>query len=494
MSEDKISQKTQEKGKIALIVGAGPAGLTAAYSLLKAGVKPIILESSPQVGGISKTVRGEKWSFDIGPHRFFTKAPAVSALWEEILPSSSGQMLIKKRSTRIYHLGRLFDYPIRLTFSTLAKLGFGRSLKIFFSYLRASLFPQKAGDDLESFFCRRFGRELYLTFFKDYTEKVWGKSCRELSSAWGAQRVRALSLARVLKEAAAGILKISPKKIETSLIKQFRYPRLGAGQLYEAMAEEIIKNGGEIILDKKVVRWQVLDNSLVGLIAIDQKTGETKEYSADYYLSSQPLRDLIAGMPTAPENIKKIAAGLEYRSLIIVALSYNRLAGNDKQRLSDENWVYIQEKGKKMGRLSIINNFSEDLIKEKGQYLLTTEFFCQENDDQWNAKNKDLISLAQDELESLGIAKKEDFSDASVWRQADAYPAYFGTYGQLGELRSYLDGFPSLFPIGRNGQHRYNNMDHSIMTALAAAESIESGSLDKTAVWNVNTGDEYQEE
>lgn len=494
MSESENNQKTQEKSKTALIIGAGPAGLAAAYRLLKLGIRPIILESSPQVGGISKTIRHKRWSFDIGPHRFFTKAPAVAALWEEILPLSSGQMLIKKRSTKIYYQGQLFDYPIKLSLSTLTKLGAWRSLKIFLSYLQSAWSPQKPEKNLEAFFCRRFGRELYQTFFKDYTEKVWGKSCRELSSAWGAQRVRALSLARVIKEASIRLLKITPKKTETSLIKTFFYPRLGAGQLYEALAEKIIQDGGKIILNQEAKSWQSQGNDIISLTAIDKNTGEIKNYAADYYLSSQPLRDLIAGLSAAPEDVRKIAAGLEYRSLIIVALAYNHLTGGQKQRLRDENWIYIQEKGKKMGRLSIVNNFSADLIKDQEKYLLTAEFFCQENDGFWKMSDKDLLTLAQDELESLEIAKKEDFSDGSVWRQADAYPAYFGTYDQLKELRTYLDNFPKLFLIGRNGQHRYNNMDHSIMTALVAAESIANGSLKKDSVWDINTGGEYQEE
>ncbi|MGI6373896.1 MAG: NAD(P)/FAD-dependent oxidoreductase [Patescibacteria group bacterium] len=486
--------------KIAIISGAGPAGLTAAYELLKINIKPIILEKDSQVGGISKTVNRDDWLFDIGSHRFFTKSPAVAKLWEEVLPVAPEKMLVVNRLSRIYYNKKLFNYPVTLSFQTLKSLGFLKSLKIFFSYLRAKISPIKNEESLEDFFINRFGRELYQTFFKNYTEKVWGIPCQEIPKDWGAQRVKGLSLSKVITSSLKSMFKVKDQSKETSLIDSFFFPSYGAGQIYEEMAKRVIDQGGEIIFNTTVKDYHSDSVKVKSVTAFNSLTQETSTYSGDYFFSSQPISSLTAGFENMPADLRKIGAELSYRSLILVPLVYDKLLLSSKHQsintpgLIADNWLYIQEDGVKMGRISIFNNFSPKMLKDPNKVLIATEFFCDEDDEFWLTAEDKIISLAKRELAEMGIANDSDFRTGFVWKQEKAYPSYFGSYRELDKIKNYLNNFDNLFLIGRNGQHRYNNMDHSILSAITAVGNIKNNIKDKSNVWNVNTESEYHEE
>jgi len=486
--EDKESIKNKQT---AIIIGAGPAGLTAAYELLtKTDIHPIILESGSQVGGISKTINHQGWHFDIGPHRFFTKSSAVSALWEKILPKDSGEFLVKKRLTRIYYNHKFFDYPVKLSFQNLKNLGTKKIIKIALGYISSRLRPIRPEISLEDFFINRFGRELYQTFFKSYTEKVWGVDCREIPKSWGAQRVKNLSLSKALAETIKKIFKPNYRTEETSLINSFFYPKMGAGQMYQRLADLIIEKGGEIRLNTRATEIITRNQKIITVSALNLSDQSNTDYATDYLFSSQALQELIKNDDSAPAAVKEIAAGLVYRDLILVALVYNKLNLNSK---IEDNWIYIQEEGMKMGRLDIFNNFSESLLKEKNKFLLGTEFFCNQGDALWSLSDADLINLAKKELMAMGIAAEIDYSEGTFHRQSKAYPAYFGTYDRLDILKDYLSNISNLYLIGRNGQHRYNNMDHSILSAITAVSNLVSGRANKDNIWAVNTEDDYHE-
>lgn len=487
------------KNKTAIIIGAGPAGLTAAYELIKIGIKPIILESGSQVGGLSKTLDRNGWKFDIGPHRFFTKAKEVADLWTEILPIAPEKMLIKNRLTRIYYQQKLFSYPVELSFQTLKTLGFLKSLKIGLSYIKAFIKPIKNEKSLEDFFINRFGQELYKTFFDSYTEKVWGVPCNQIPKDWGAQRVKGLSLLKVIANSLQKIFKVKNINTETSLIDTFLYPRLGAGQMYEALAQKIIAQGGEIIFNTTAESFKNSQTSMQAVIARQNNSGKKSSFTADYFFSTQPLKELFSGLENTPGSLQEIANGLPYRHIIVVALVYKKLSiktANHKTsnlNIVPDNWIYIQEDGVNMGRLSIFNNFSEAMLKEKDKVWLGAEYFCDLNDKLWQAQEPEIIKLAQEELAKMKIANRPDFVTAFVHKQSNAYPSYFGTYQELPKLKDYLNNFTNLFLIGRNGQHRYNNMDHSMLTAIRAVRNIKNDLTAKDNIWNVNTEEDYHE-
>ena len=495
-----ISLGSEKKERFAIIIGAGPAGLTAAYELLaKTDIKPIILERDSQVGGISKTINYKGWRFDVGPHRFFTKSPVVSALWERILPKATGEFLNVKRLTRIHYQDNFFDYPVKLSVRNLKKLGLKKIGRIISGYASARLKPINPEISLEDFFINRFGRELYLTFFKSYTEKIWGEDCTHIPKSWGEQRIKNISIKIIIAEYIKKTFCFNYHSRETSLIDNFSYPRLGAGQMYESLAKIITERGGKIILNSDVLSLKVEENKIISVNAWNPLTQEISNYSGDYYFSTQALQELIAKTEAAPVEIKEIAAGLVYRNLILVTLIYNKLiiskhpAKKNSSDLVADNWIYIHDEGVKIGRLDIFNNFSSALLKEEDKILVGAEFFCDANDELWHANDETLLNLAKAELEKIGIARKEDFCDGTVYRQAQAYPAYFGTYDRFSELRDYLDSISNLYLIGRNGQHRYNNMDHSILSALTAVDNIARGQKDKSNIWAVNTEDDYHE-
>ena len=523
-----MHQKENKNKKIAIIIGAGPAGLTAAYELvIKTNIQPIVLEASDRVGGLSKTINQDGWLFDIGPHRFFSKDKEVASIWEKILPlqgkpsqedlelnrkinlsnkpkapdpaTTDKVMLSKNRLTRIYHRRRFFDYPIKLNLKNLKKLGIIRVIKILIGYIKIKIKPIKPEQSLEDFFINRFGRTLYQTFFKDYTEKVWGVSCQKIPKSWGSQRVKNLSITKIIIEAIKQILNPKRKTKETSLIDSFIYPKLGAGQMYEEMAK-IIKLKGGIIKTGKIVNTIKLQNNKIRSIIIkDKKTQQDEECQGDFFISSLAIKDLIGMMSETPSEIKNIAAGLRYRDLILIVSVYNKLKlKNDtkiktRNNLVPDNWIYVQEKEVKMGRLDIFNNFSPWMLKNKNQVLIAAEYFCSQNDKFWKLSDQELINFGKKEFSLIGIADESDWQKSFIHRQVKAYPAYLGTYERFNEVKSYLNTIENLYSIGRNGQHRYNNMDHSMLTAIKAVDVIMARHKNKEIIWNVNTEEDYHE-
>jgi protoporphyrinogen oxidase len=512
---------------IAIIIGAGPAGLTAAYTLLReTDIHPIVLEESDFIGGISRTAVYKNNRIDIGGHRFFSKSDTVTALWNELMPlqgapakddrllmrikplSSGGPdpeaddavMLVRDRVSRIFYLRKFFDYPISLKLQTFKNLGLGRTVKAGFGYIGAALFKRKE-ESLEDFYINRFGRPLYSMFFEDYTEKVWGIHPSKISPDWGAQRVKGLSLMKALLSVLLKPLYKDGKKQETSLIEQFYYPKKGPGQFWELMADKIVEMGGEIRMNAQVVGVDV-DGSRVSAVRVRGEDGAVTVHSADGFFSSMPVKDLVAAMGSSmPADVREAAAGLPYRDFITVGLLLKRLKIKNETKLKTEAdivpdcWIYIQERDVRIGRLQIFNNWSPYMVDDLEHTVwVGLEYFCTEGDDMWNMPPEEFIRFAIGELASIDVIDKADVLDATHIRVKKAYPAYFGTFGQFGVIRRYLDGLDNLFCIGRNGQHRYNNMDHSMMTAIEAVKLFKQGDSDKAAVWNVNTEEEYHEQ
>jgi protoporphyrinogen oxidase len=515
--------------KTAIIIGAGPAGLTAAYELLtRSDIHPIVLEKSAAMGGISRTVNYKGNRIDIGGHRFFSKSDRVMNWWLSHMPidgaASSGRrisyhgqsreiagstdsnqdavMLIRQRKSRIYFLRKFFDYPIRLSLQTLSKLGPVRTLKIGLSYLKTVFFPPKNVENLEDFFISRFGRELYLTFFKSYTEKVWGVPCDKISAEWGAQRIKGLSITKslihFLKTATSRqAADVGQKNTETSLIENFMYPKLGPGQLWELVAEKIRTMGGEIVTDLDVNRIHCAAGEVVSIGATDE-SGAHRTFTGDYFFSTMPIQELVRALDVpVPLAVREISEGLQYRDFITVGLLASKLCVCDKTApnlLIKDNWIYIQEPDVTAGRLQIFNNWSPFLVRDPNTVWIGVEYFCYDTDSIWTQPDESIANLAKRELEQIGILRQSDVMDATVIRVPKTYPAYFGAYERFDELREYLDGFPNLFLVGRNGMHKYNNQDHSMLTAMTAVDNILSGRTNKENIWAVNTEMEYHEE
>lgn len=472
-----------------IIIGAGPAGLTAAYELSKFPdkFKVIVLEESSSFGGISKTVEHNGNRMDIGPHRFFTKVKAVEEWWKNLMPladisSPDEKILLKKnRFTRIFFRGKFYDYPVKLNATTFENLGFGEMLKVGGSYFKSLLFRRKE-NSLEDFFINRFGKKLYSMFFEGYTEKVWGRHPREISTEWGAQRVKGLSGIAVLKNIIYKALNITPKKIETSLANTFYYPKFGSGQLWELVANKSEKNGAEIILQAKATKiYRTADNKISSVTY--EHFGKEYEIPCDILLSSMPLKDLVAGMENVPENISKIAEGLPYRDYMTIGVLVPRL-----NVTVPDHWVYVQGDDVKMGRFVVFNNWSSSMLKDPNTVWLALEYFCQEGDAMWTSSDENFATFAIDEMIKKNLISSADaVKDYHIERVKKAYPSYFDTYAQIDELKTYLNTSENLYCIGRNGQHRYNNMDHSMCTSFEAVKNILSGTKNKSNVWFVNT-------
>jgi protoporphyrinogen oxidase len=505
----------------AIIIGAGPAGLTAAYELLEhTDIIPVVLEANAAIGGLSKTILYKGNRLDIGPHRFFSKSDRVMQWWQQILPVTDEQkdisisyhnqqtivhagqaprnkeevMLVFDRLTRIYFLGKLFSYPIKLNKETISNLGLIRIFRIGLSYLRTKLFPRKPELTLEDFFINRFGRELYLTFFKDYTEKVWGTPTSEISAAWGAQRVKGLSLSKTIKhflfqKKGTGI---KQKETETSLIEKFLYPKYGTGQMWETVANRIKEKGGTILLQHEVQRITQKNNQVESITAINQATGEEITLNGDYFISSMPVKDLISAFNIAESKASAIASKLIYRDFIVVGLLVKdlRLKNPDGSRVKD-NWLYIQEKNVKIGRLQIYNNWGDAMLNDPNTFWLGLEYFCNEGDALWQMDDKTMISFAAKELASINIIHEADVLDATVLRVPKTYPSYVGAYEQFDLIKNFTDQFSNLFLIGRNGMHKYNNQDHSMLTAMTVVDNIRNNISSKENIWEVNTEQDY---
>ncbi len=518
--------------KTAVIIGAGPAGLTAALELQRrSDVRPIVLEATNRIGGISCTIRHNGNRMDIGGHRFFSKADRVMEWWTELMPIASTEngagfhtihyqnkerlvaagadaasdpdlvMLVRPRKSRIYFLRSFFDYPLALNAQTLRQLGPWRMLKIGFGYLRAKLFPRRNEKTLEDFLINRFGTELYLTFFKSYTEKVWGVPCDQISAEWGAQRIKGLSL----RTAIVHFLKktfsrrktgdIAQKSTETSLIEKFLYPKYGPGQLWEYVADLVKQKGGEVRMGWRAGKIHVEGHRVVSVEAVDAQ-GAAHTIPADYVFSTMPVRELVHSLDVeVPAEVRAVADGLIYRDFITVGLLVDRLTVTepDGGPLKD-TWIYIQEPDVLVGRLQIFNNWSPYMVADPTKVWIGLEYFCYETDRLWNMPDDEMARFAIAEVEKIGILRASDVHDSHVVRVPKTYPAYFGTYDRFDEIVRYMDRFENLFLVGRNGMHKYNNQDHSMLTAMTAVDQIVAGAINKPALWEINTEQEYHEE
>ncbi len=511
----------------AVIIGAGPAGLTAAYELAaRTKIVPLVLESSDVVGGISRTINYKGNRIDIGGHRFFSKSDRVMRWWNNLMPIDQIQaegtenpgwgpssvptgrgvdlvMLIRKRKSRIYFLRKFFDYPISLSIQTVRNLGLPRTVKILFSYVRARLFPIPNERNLEQFFVNRFGGELYRTFFKSYTEKVWGVPCREIGAAWGAQRIKELNIAEAVKHIFRRAMKkdggIRQRNTHTSLVERFLYPKYGPGQMWERCAQQIEEMGGRVVLNQHVHSILTDNGRVTGVIAKAPDTCAETTYRADYVISSMPVKDLIrAFSKPAPDAVREVSEGLMYRDFVTVGLLLKKLKIKQKgakgNMLLRDNWIYVQEPDVKVGRLQLFNNWSPYLVANPHTVWLGMEYFCNEGDAIWELSDEEMKKFACHELSAMGFIDECELIDATVIRVHKTYPAYFGSYQSFDEIRTFVDTIPNLFLIGRNGMHRYNNQDHSMLTAMIAVDNIIAGRTDKDNIWSVNTEEGYHED
>lgn len=546
MKNSNISDDMSENRK-AVIIGAGPAGLTAAYELLdKTDVQPVIFEATDAIGGISKTVNHNGNRIDIGGHRFFSKSDRVMEWWQNILPLQGSParddlilgrkvptvevskkkevasmeiitgaapdpekddqvMLNRSRLSRIFYTRKFFDYPVALNLKTISNLGLKNTLKIGLSYLKSTLKPIHPEESLEDFFINRFGRELYLTFFKDYTEKVWGVPCEQINADWGAQRIKGLSIKKALTHAIMVNRQnnedLAQKEVETSLIGQFMYPKYGPGQMWEEVAQVLTRSGAIINHHHRVVGIEAEKDLVHAVLVKNEETGEQIRVEADYFFSTMPVKDLVSSFQDEiPVNVMDVAGGLMYRDFITVGLLVDSMKirnETSQKTINDivpDNWIYIQERDVKLGRLQIFNNWSPYLVSDPDKIWIGLEYFCNEGDEMWNMEDVDFTSFAISELSKIDIIDEDAVKDSVVIRVPKTYPAYFGSYHRFSEIREFTDQYKNLFLIGRNGMHRYNNMDHSMLTAMLAVENVINGVDSKDNLWSINAEEEYHEE
>ena len=512
--------------KIAIIIGAGPAGLTASYELLdKTTIKPIIFEMSSDIGGISKTVNYKGNRIDMGGHAFFFKSDRVTKWWQNILPLQGSPsmddiilnrnvpvskvegapdpekndlvMLVRNLVSRIFFLRSFFEYPISIKWTTFENLGMVKFVRIGFSYIKTRLFPIEDEISLEEFFINRFGKELYLTFFKDYTEKVWGVPCNRIKPEVGA-RIRGLSIGKAIVNAVKRALNkntlIDQKKPDSSLIEQFNYPKLGPGQLWEEVARQVKSYGGEIHILSNVVGVNIVGGQVLGVSVRNTVTNIITEYKCDFVLSTMPVKDLILAItPAAPDIVKKIAEGLRYRDFITVGVLLKKLKIVNETKIPTVNkivpdsCIYIQERNIKLGRVQIYNNWSPYMVEDPDNTVwIGLEYFCNEGDELWKKSNDEFAAFAIDELAQIDIIDKNDVLDSTVIRMLKTYPVYYGSYDKFDVLKTFVNKYDNLFLIGRNGMHRYNSMDHSVLTAMTAVDNIINDIKDKDNIWNIN--------
>ena len=523
--------------RTAVVIGAGPAGLTAALELLeRTDVVPIVLEASDQMGGISRTVTYKGNRIDIGGHRFFSKSDEVMDWWCRILPIQKTEhpeqitlryhgaqreledgaradpektnevLLVRQRLSRIYYDGKFFSYPISLEWRTIRNLGLPTMARMGLSYVTARLRPRDE-ENLEDFYINRFGRELYSTFFEDYTEKVWGVPCSEIAADWGAQRVKGLSIRSAVSHAVKKRVRrrrsgdLAQKDVETSLIEHFLYPKLGPGQMWDTVARMVRERGGEVRTDSVVTGVFVSDGQVTSVEVADAETGDRHIVPADYVISTMPVKELVDALHglDIPDHVRTVAEQLPYRDFITVGLLLRRMRiQNTTGRPTPhggvpDNWIYIQEPDVKVGRLQIFNNWSPYMVADPETVWVGMEYFTNEGDDIWVLPDEEMASLGVEELTRIGIIDPADVLDSTVIRMKKTYPAYFGSYAEFDSVRKCLDQVDNLFLVGRNGQHRYNNQDHSMLTAIEAVKNIASGQLDKSNVWDVNVELDYHE-
>ncbi len=515
----------------AIIIGAGPAGLTAAYELVeKTDIKPIIFEMTEDIGGISKTVKYKGNRIDLGGHRFYSKSDKIMDWWLNILPLQSAPskddkilgrkmellsekdgadpeiidevMLVRKRLSRIFFMNKFFDYPISLNLKTFTNLGLVRVLQIVFSYLKTRFFPIKDVTSLEDFFINRFGKDLYQTFFRDYTEKVWGVPCTDIYPEWGEKRVNKLSMTQAVIDAIKNMFakenSIAQKDTETTLIRNFLYPKHGPGQLWEEVAKKVVAKGGEIHMNHKVIGMHNEDKNIVSADIKDEKTGKVKTVKGDYFFSTMPITELIHSINNGvPEKVEEVAKGLVYRDFITVGLLLNELKIKNESKEKTLNdiipdiWIYIQERSVKVGRLQIFNNWSPYLVEDIDKVWIGMEYFCTEGDELWNKTDEEFAKFAIDELDSINIIDNKEVLDSTVIRMKKTYPTYFGSYDKFHIIQEYMDKFENLFLIGRNGSFKYDSSDYYMLTAIVAVENIINNIKTKDNIWEVETLGEF---
>jgi protoporphyrinogen oxidase len=469
------------------IIGAGPAGLTAAYLLSKNDVEVTVLEADPvYVGGISRTATYKGFHFDIGGHRFFSKSKAVEDFWTEILPND---MLVRPRSSRIFYGGKFFAYPLK-AFEALMKLGLVKSTLCVLSWLKARMFPVRNPNNFEDWVSNQFGKRLFNTFFKSYTEKVWGMSCKEISADWAAQRIKGLSLGSAIRNAL--FPQRQPKdrtKVIKTLINSFRYPRKGPGMMWEVCAEKTKAMGGKIEMGCKVTGCAYDEAGETWKLQFQDRQGTVQTFEAEHVISSAPMRELVRGIkPAVSKNVKRAADSLKYRDFLTVMLI---LKNRDA---FDDNWIYIHDPSVKVGRIQNFRSWSPEMVPDADKACYGLEYFCFEHDGLWDSKDEELIELAKRELIKIGLAKEGDVLDGCVVRQKKAYPVYDDDYAtHVATIREELDSrYPNLHLVGRNGMHKYNNQDHAMMTAMLCVENILADSK-LYDLWEVNQDAEYHE-
>lgn len=513
--------------KKVIIIGAGPAGLTAGIELTKDSNEydVVILEETSEIGGISRTVRHNGNRMDIGGHRFFSKDQKVMQWWDDLMPRQGKPsyddavlgrkvplkkggpdpekedivMLTRNRVSRIYYKKKFFDYPVKMNVQTIKNMGLVTTIEAGFSYLFACIFKKKE-DSLENFYINRFGKKLYSMFFEGYTEKLWGRHPSEIDASWGAQRVKGLSIVAIIKDIFGKMIPGKRKKVETSLIEEFYYPKYGPGQLWETAADKFVAQGGTIKKNCKVLGVKTRENKAVSVTY--EENGIAYELEGDYILSSMPLKDLILGMNDVPNTIKDYASGLPYRDFVTVGLLVDRLNLKNETKLKTlsnivpDCWIYVQDVGVKLGRIQIFNNWSPYMVANpEKEVWIGLEYFCDEGDKYWKLSEEKWKMLGAKELIKMGVINSQDqIKDYHKECVKKAYPAYFDTYDHIDDIIAYVNRFENLYCIGRNGQHRYNNMDHSMVTSFEAVKNIKENRLDKRNIWNVNTEAEYHEE
>jgi protoporphyrinogen oxidase len=515
--------------RVAVIAGAGPAGLTAAFELLqRSDLQPVVFETDSQVGGISRTIQYRGNRMDLGGHRFFSKSDWVMNWWQSILPVEAEDatqltyqgkrhtftpgvavpshpdnvMLVRSRLSRILYRRRFYDYPLKLSWRTLANLGVPYTANIAASYAMSRILRRSPEVSLEDFLINRFGGQLYRTFFKDYTEKVWGVPCAEISAEWGAQRIKGLSIGKALRHALTrpfrGRSDTGQKDTETSLIERFLYPKLGPGQMWEVVAARVQCAGGLIQLQHKVIGIHHEAGRISAVDVRDERTGHVRQVACDFLISTMPVKELTAMLQPADPRVLNIADALPYRDFMTAGLLVSRMRSAGRlcapNGMPPDNWIYVQEPDVKLGRLQIFNNWSPALVADPNTIWLGLEYFCAEGDSLWTLPDAAFLDFASRELAQIGLIDPNDVLDGTVVRVPKAYPAYFGAYAGIGRVRDYLNQFTNLFPVGRNGMHRYNNQDHSMLAAKAAVDGIVQGSADKSLLWSINVEDDYHEE
>jgi protoporphyrinogen oxidase len=460
-------------------VGAGPAGLTAAYQLSKhTRARITVLEGDDIVGGISRTAQYKGFRFDIGGHRFFTKIASVEALWHEIL---GPEFISVPRLSRIHYNGTFFDYPLKAA-NALRGLGPINALLIVLSYIKWHYYPSPVEENFEQWVTNRFGRRLFNIFFKTYTEKVWGIPCTEIRAEWAAQRIQGLSLARAVLNAASLNRRSTAIK---SLINEFQYPRLGPGQMWETCRDRVVEAGHSVLMEHRATRIDTVDGRVRAVHA--ETPGGTRVFEAEHVIGTMPVRSLVRALSPGPaDDVRRAAEGLRYRDFLVVALIL------DKEQLFPDNWIYIHTPGVKVGRIQNFNNWSAAMVPRQGATCLGMEYFCFKGDGLWASADADLVAQASRELEALGLAKAADVVDGTVIRMPKAYPIYDSEYrGHLDRVREYLDTIPNLHTVGRNGMHKYNNQDHSMLAAMLAVENMQGATHN---IWDINTDLDYHEE